>query len=788
MPVDHSADQRLVPSVRAGERGRYRFADFALDTRKGVLERQGAEIHLRHKTFQFLRYLIENRDRIVTKQELWDRLWPDSAVTDDALVQCVKDIRRALGDDPREPRYVRTLPRLGYRFVAPIEEHEPAAAPTTQDVAAAGEAAPIVAPAFELPRRSATQRAIPYLSVAAVLVVIAGSAALALALRGARRAPSGVDPGKTSVLVMYLDNESGARELEWMRQGLADMLISGLSRSDRLTLLGRQQVDALLNRSGTGGPTITLERARSLAAVLRADKIVLGTFGRLGTRLRVDVQLYDSGSGSLVASEQLVADRPEQILTEIDLLSLRLAARLGSPRPAGRLVDVMTDNLEAYRCYSLAVEQAHALKTKEAIALLERAVALDPKFAMAHARIGYTYGVVWGLHDRAKPHLEKAFSQPDRLTPRDRLNITAWYALVSVDYPQAIGLYRQIIAVYPSDVEAYLRLGRLLQGEERFDEAIATLTQGLAVDAQAPELYNELANVHNQVRRFDRALEYARRYVELSRGEANAHDTLGLVYTAMSDYPKAREAFARALAVRPDFEVARVHLANTYAREGKFSAADAELQRYIAGAASTAEQHRGWDYRAWIARHRGRRDEQQRHLAHLSSSEYVFNLDRVRLALERGDKTVIEKTRAAVQREGPNRGGRLTPRFRLYALGIIELRSGNAEKAVEYFREIPRHHAPHWAIDDMETALADALLELARYDEAIEEYRRVIGLLPNFGPAHYGLAQACDRSGRRADALRAYRSFLSVWRDADADLPSIVEAKRRVEALGSEGR
>lgn len=789
MLADYSADPRPAPSLRAFERGRYRFADFTLDTRKGVLERDGAEIHLRHKTFHLLRFLVENHDRIVTKQELWERLWPDSAVTDDALVQCVKDIRRALGDDPREPRYVRTLPRLGYRFVAPIEiePDEPAAAPPATPAETPAPQAVDVVPAVHLPRRSTLQRAVPYLTVAAVLLTIVASAAFAL--RGARRTAATADPTKTSVLVLYLDNETGATELEWLRHGLADMLISGLSRSERLTLLGRQQLDALLVRRG-GAPRskITLDRARALAADLHAQKIVLGSYGRLGTRLRADVQLYDAASGSLVASEQLVADRPEQILTEIDLLSLRLAARLGGPRPAARLADVMTDNLEAYRCYSLAVEQAHALNTKEAIALLERAVALDPKFAMAHARIGYTYGVVWGLADTAKPHLEKAFSQPDRLTLRDRLNITAWYALVSFDYPQAIRLYREIIATYPTDVEAHLRLGRLLQGEQQFDAAVATLTQGLAVDEQAPELHNELANVYNQMRRHDRALEYAKKYVDVSRGAANAHDTLGLVYTAMSDYPNARAAFQRALDVRPDFEVARVHLANTYAREGKYAAADVELQRYIADARSAADQYRGWEYRAWLARHRGRHDELRRHLDRLASSEHPYNMERIRWALDHGDRTFVEMARAQAQRETPNRGGRVTPRFRNYALGVIALKSGKADEALRHFREVAKHHAPHWAIDDMETALADACLELGRHDEAIADYTRVIGLLPNYAPAHFGLAQAYDRSGRRGDALRAYRTFLTLWRDADADAPSVLTAKRRVQVLESSGR
>ena len=105
------------------------------------------------------------------------------------------------------------------------------------------------------------------------------------------------------------------------------------------------------------------------------------------------------------------------------------------------------------------MEKAQALHNTEAIALLEKAVALDPQFAMAHARIGYVYAVTWGLADKGKPHLEKAFQLSDRLTEKDKLYITAWYAIANLDYPGAAQMFRQVIAEYPLEIEAYWRLG-----------------------------------------------------------------------------------------------------------------------------------------------------------------------------------------------------------------------------------------------------------------------------------------------------------------------------------------
>jgi DNA-binding winged helix-turn-helix (wHTH) protein len=100
----------------------YRFADVEVDPAQGCLRRNGQEQYLRQQTFQVLLYLLERRDQLVTKDELIERIWQGAAVTDNALAQCVTDIRRALGDDPRQPRLIKTIPKAGYRFIGLVEE------------------------------------------------------------------------------------------------------------------------------------------------------------------------------------------------------------------------------------------------------------------------------------------------------------------------------------------------------------------------------------------------------------------------------------------------------------------------------------------------------------------------------------------------------------------------------------------------------------------------------------------------------------------------------------------
>src|SRR5262249_35713757 len=101
----------------------YRFDEIEVDASRSCVTRNGQSYYLRQQTFQVLLYLLKNHQRVVGKDELVEQIWDDTAVTDNALVQCITTIRKTLGDDSRHPRFIRTIPKVGYRFIRPIEEH-----------------------------------------------------------------------------------------------------------------------------------------------------------------------------------------------------------------------------------------------------------------------------------------------------------------------------------------------------------------------------------------------------------------------------------------------------------------------------------------------------------------------------------------------------------------------------------------------------------------------------------------------------------------------------------------
>ncbi|MFN2502021.1 MAG: tetratricopeptide repeat protein [Pyrinomonadaceae bacterium] len=761
--------------MNSPERQIYRFENVEVDVVRGAVERSGKDLRLRQKTFQVLLFLIENRDRALSKDQIIKDVWQDTAVVDDVLVQSIKDIRRALGDDPHRPRLIRTIPKLGYRFIGELSDpSEVTKTPEHQSNRRQG--------TFAWARLMKQHR---IMLVAAILIVVLS---LSFFFIQALRRPNtevrlAQEPGKRPVVVMFFENQAGAPEMDWLRGGLADMLIAGLLRSPSITALSRDQLHIMLQRANhDASKKVSLVDSLEIARLTGAESIITGSFARLGDKMRVEVQLYNARTGDLEATESLTVDRPEDVLTEIDMLSLRLAQRIGGSdfRPPG-LVEVMTNNLQAYRYYSLGVEKAQGLQNKEAIDLLERAVDLDPEFAMAHARIGYTYAVTWGLAGQGKPHLERAFALSSRLTEKDRLNIAAWYQIANLDYANAIRSYEEIISKHPAEIEAYWRLGRLLLGEERYDDALRVLHQGLSTDTDAPDIYNALGVTYRDMGRHADAIAKTERYVQLAPKEANAYDSMALAFQAAGEYDKAQAAYERALRIDPDFDVAVLHRGNLYFQMGRYDDAIRSYEKYIRLAASDWDKAWGWGRIAVVESRRGRLREAAAAAekeVKLDNDSFVGSLI---VALESRNTARAADLQQRLLEQSPynERGLRPSPRLLHYLRASAALESGQHEAAVRHFTQALRHRPMVWDIDSYEDCLANAFLKLGRVDEAIAEYERILKLNPNYPLARFHLAQALEQKGMASEARGNYRLFLEIWESADRDIPEVSDARRK---------
>lgn len=595
-------------------------------------------------------------------------------------------------------------------------------------------------------------------------------------------------PGATRIAVAAFEGHAGGGDLEWLRRGLPDMLVSSLVQYDHAVVLGREQFDILLSRAGvTPGEPIQLDRALAVAKRANAQLLVTGSFTSTGTNVRVDARVTDATTGDLVGADSIVATERAGILPEMDVLAVRIARRVGlatgGTRSRRNIVDVRTENLEAYRWYVQGLDRTRGLQPVEAIAAFQKAIDADPQFAMAHGRIGYAYALVHWEPERARPYLERAFQLSGRLSDKERAMIAAWYSVAHREYGEAIAAYRGIVERYPDDLEPYWRLGVLLEGEERFEEAAAVLEKGRDLDSEYPELYNSLGSVYVKLRRPREAIAMYRRYVELAPGVANAHDSLGLGYEAAGDYPNAVASFTRALEISPEFEIALIHLGNVHFLAGRYREAIAVYDRYIATADYDSDRSRGYACKAWVEFRHGNRSAAWRD-AQRAVALSPLQTEPIRIALKYHKPHARDwLARRAAAASGHSRGTRASLRGVHAIDGDVALAQGNTEQAIAHYARAAALAPIVYHIEWFEDVLADGYAAAGKYELAMREYERVLRLQPHLARTRFGFARALERAGHPGRAREEYGRFLELWRDADQDIPAIAIARERVNAL-----
>ncbi|MBV8817335.1 MAG: tetratricopeptide repeat protein [Acidobacteriaceae bacterium] len=764
----------------------YLSGDVEIDTARVAVRRGGEERNLRPKTFRLLVYLIEHRARLVPKEELIEQLWPGIAVSDGALAQCVSDIRRALNEDPRHPKFIRTAARLGYQFIGPLDEKRSESVileeiteervEYSEEVTEEDEPAELDFPPARLlppPRgRRGWRFALP-ISLAGLAVVVA----LALSRLGPQQPAGSMDAGIRTAVIPF-ENRSGKADLNWLRGGLADMLATDLSGSPRISLITQGQLQRELRTSSAA--SITHDDALRAARQAGARVMITGAFASLGDSVRVDVQIYDVSSGRMWGGESLSVEQPALLLARLDPLATKLAARLGAPSGGQHLAEVMTDNLEAYRLYSLGLERTWNLRLPEAIEFYRKAVALDPGFAMAYARIGFTYSSTWARPDEGKPYLEKAYRLSDRLTPRDRLYIRAWYAVACRDYQAAERGYREILSAFPLEIEIYHALGTLLLGDRRYSEARQILERGREIKPDMPQFHNMLSFAYFGLGEREKAVQSAQKYVALT-DEPNAYDTLAEAYYRIGRHDEARAAYLEAIHRKPDFEIAIIHLGNLYFQLGRYREALQQYAEYIRLAPSNGERVRGHISSSWVYWKRGDLTNAAREAAEATRLNGGHEVrDSLPVQADRGGLALTGDLHQWIFLPGANRGARENRRIPYFVAGYVGLRDHKTNEALDHFRAALGEPPVYWYVDPLETCLADALFELGRLDEAIVEYRRVLGDNPNYPIARYRLGLALDRKGLKSEARPEFQRFLAIWKNADVDVPEFVHACRRM--------
>lgn len=605
-------DRRRIESPAPGEGG-LGFGPFVLDPESGRLLDGEHSIPLAPKPFETLLYLARHPGKVVRKAELMEQLWPDTFVTEDVLVQSVVEIRRALGEDARAPRYVETIPRRGYRFIAEVRAVEPAAARSP--------GGPPVAAATGGQARS-TRSWLAW-GLGTLVALLPASYGVWRLWPGGREA---ISPEPGSLLVLPLAVEQPSSQDGWLRHGLAEMLRSQLGQTPHVHVIARHRValalDSLPGYDETKG--LSPEMAAVAARRLRAERLVTGSFVRVDDRFVLSAQVIDSATGRTRGAASVRGHYPGELLEGVDELAAKLVLLVGSGEAETREwrpVRLTTRSLDASRSYQAALEDfARGGRTgaEAAEARLDRALQLDPTFAQAYLKKAQIqqWRRSWGYGDPdPAPAVAAALRLVKELPDRDRRLVESFDALIVRHDPRrALELWNELLRLHPAYAEElgvpglmadeYIEQG---QWSELIRVAEAHVESPSMPESERARLCSALARAFERQGELGRALQFARRAVDgwpSGTGPRYLSERCGLgrLWLGVGDRAQALREFA---AVRDAPEADATNL--TQAAWGFYMAGErGEAERVVERAvAADAEYGNAYHLRGWLQLARG---------------------------------------------------------------------------------------------------------------------------------------------------------------------------------------
>jgi DNA-binding winged helix-turn-helix (wHTH) protein/tetratricopeptide (TPR) repeat protein len=471
-----------------------RFGLFEVDLTQGRLTRQGAPVRLQEQPLLVLAMLLEHPGEIVTREDLRRRLWPQGTHVDfdGSLNAVLKRLRAALSDDPDQPRFIETVPKRGYRFIAPVikgieEKHAPhgsdTATPTPPEVGTRALPDGAVSP---IPVRRRDRRVAIFLGI--LLLALGGSVALRWLGRGRpvgnTAAAMKPTPARKSIAVLGFQNTSGKQEDAWLSTALSQMLSTELAAGEKLRIVSGEEI-ANLQALSPWSQSDTLGRSTTsrIGTALNSDLLVLGSYaavGKPGSRqLRLDARLQDAQTGEILEeTAEIGSDQdPFQIVSRI---GGRMRDRLGVPALSDRdepgILAALPSNGEAARLYAQGLMKLREFEAVGAKEFFLQAIAVDPKFPLAHSMLAQAWGQL-GYDQKCREEAKKALDLSANLPRVDKMLVEGAYYESLADPEKAVSIYRALLTMFPDSLDDGLRLVTMLDRVGRHEEALETIKQ-----------------------------------------------------------------------------------------------------------------------------------------------------------------------------------------------------------------------------------------------------------------------------------------------------------------------
>jgi DNA-binding winged helix-turn-helix (wHTH) protein/tetratricopeptide (TPR) repeat protein len=783
----------------AVDRTRYRFGLFEADPQNGRLLRQGEPVRLQDQPFQVLVVLLERHGELVTRDELRDRLWPSDTFVafDKSLGVALTKVRAALGDDAGNPRFVETVPRRGYRFIAPVvvdsASLQAAVVPAPAPVSSTAD---IATPAVPTPHSAASPvaRTEPFTRLRStehtlrrprVRIVVAGAFfALVLLLIVSRwsRQRSASSPQRVPVVVAEFDNHTGDGVFAGSLRRAAAV---ALRQSPFLSVMADATIaDALQTLGRAPDDTLTAPLARDVCTHTQSRVLIDGDISLAADTYTLAVQATRCGDGGVIARETETFTGKDNALAALGREIEHVRTALGESRASLQAYDVSlpvatTSSLEALRAFNLGMDLRLRADNARAIPALETAIALDPQFALAYVQLGSAYSNV-GDEAKATPYFIKAFDLRDRVTEPERLLITGrYFDIVTREMEKAIENYRLWTSVYPDEWQPFNGLANDADLIGRYDVAAPAAARALALDDTQLFPRVNLMTADCALNKFAECLDQARRILARTPDDSSAHLVLYVLARHAGDEAAAEREVAWAAQHPSDSGVLYVEAedAGLHGRFAEMTRLFRQVARIVRDGGNAEGAGNTLAYSAVINSLAGRfGDAQTDANAAAAAGRNEIILGSVGIVAARaGRMEAADQSLATMNRLYP---------LSTYALGMygpyvrcVELAQKPASAA-----DVTRATAAgeSYAFGQQGSLNLPYLCGLAYMaahapDRAAVDFQQLIDhvgvdpLSPLYAMSYLGLARANAAMGKWDESRRAYETLRGLWADADRD-------------------
>jgi TolB-like protein/DNA-binding winged helix-turn-helix (wHTH) protein/Tfp pilus assembly protein PilF len=558
-----------------------RFGTFEVSLQSGEVRKAGMRIRVQQQPMKLLEILLEHPREVVTREELRSRVWPNESFGDfdQALNIAIGKLRSALGDSAENPRFIETLPKRGYRFIADVSVMDADVRPkrlesVAGDVQATGAAhTPKEARMPAAPNRRLGLAPGGIVALALLIIIVVGLPILFWRSRS-RSAP----PGIRSLAVLPLENLSGDASQNYFADGMTDELITDLAQISALRIISRTSV---MVYKGARKPLPQIARE------LNVDAVVEGTVLRSGDQVRITAQLIEASTDKHLWSQSYEGE-----LRDTLALQSRVASAIAdqirislTPQEQAALKNVKVVNPEAYESYLKGRyfwNKRTADGLKVALAYFEQAIEEDPKYAQAYSGLADTYALLgdwqYGVmtpreaFPKAKAAAIKALELDSTL---GEAHNSLAFVLDGFDWDLDAGgkEFQRAIELSPGYATAHHWYAWHLSLLGRFDEAIVEMRKAENLDPLSLIINADLAELLGLAHSYDEAIRQSLKTIEMDPNFALAHNQLAQAYLQKHMYAEAVAELQKAVKLSGDSPTCMANLARAYVASGRRSEA-----------------------------------------------------------------------------------------------------------------------------------------------------------------------------------------------------------------------